>query len=179
MTISQTDLTMVLITGGDLMNSSIIKKLFYILAVLTMGCLPACTTTTTKPLEEPPIFYHDGVKIPKGIVRNAWFEHLAENNIGLYSATIRAIIASKKLNKEVFVGKKQIIDGVNLRYEYYLSSKNPNGENILSVVWLEREIKFDHYNDSDGKPMRFFADQYIVQRKTTRLHKELNLGDFN
>ena len=161
------------------MNSSNIKKLFYILAVLIMGCVPACTTTTILPLEEPPTFYHDGVKVPKGIVRNAWFEHLAENNIGLYSATIRAVIASKNLDKEIFVGKKPLIEGINVNYGYYIASKNPNGENVLSVVWSDREIKFDHYNDSDGKPMAFFADQYTVQRKTTRLHRELELGKFN
>ena len=169
---------MIPIIEGDLMNSSIIKKLFYILAVLTLGCIPACTTTTL-PLEEPPTFYHDGVKVPKDIVRNAWFEHLAKSNIGLYSATIRAVIASKSLNKAVFVGKKLLIDGIDMNYAYYITSKNPNGENVLSVIWSDREIKFDHYNDSDGRPMAFFADQYIVQRKTTRLHKELNLGDFN
>lgn len=155
------------------MNSGTIKKLFYIVPLVLLGCY-----TPTKS-QQPPSFYHDGIKVPKNIVRNAWFEHLAENNIGLYSAVIRATIASKRLSKEVFVGKKQIIDGVNLWYEYYLASENPNGENILSVVWSEREIKFDHYNDSDGKPMRFFADQYIVRNKTTKLHRELELGKFN
>ena len=155
------------------MNRLIIKKLFYILllALLPVGC-----KTTEVP---PPSFYHDSIRIPKDVVRNAWFEHLAENNISLYGAIIRATIVSQSLDKEVFVGKAVHIEGIEMSYEYYTSLENPNGENVLSVIWSNREIKFDHYNNTDGKSMSFFADEYVVKLKTRKLHQELGLGAFN
>lgn len=155
------------------MSKAIIKKLFYILALAFAPI--GCKTTETS----PPSFYHDSIRIPKDVVRNAWFEHLAENNIALYGAVIRATIISQKSDKEVFVGKRVKIDGINASYQYYTSFENPNGENVLSVIWSNREVRFDHYNNTDGKPMSYFADEYVVKHKTKKLHQQLELGKFN
>lgn len=138
------------------------------LAVFAIGC-------GTNKKDSTDCLYYDGVVVSKSEVRNDWFTHLAENNLALYSAVIRAIIVSEKTGKRVYISRDY---GKNVIF-YNVTLKNEGGSNVLSVHERNKEIIFDHYNNSDGKTMRFFAEKRYIELKTQKLHKELKVGDYN
>lgn len=144
------------------------KKLIAIsLSVFAIGC----GTNKT----EQSHFYFEEITVPKSVVRNAWFNHLAEENLALYSAVIQAVIISEKMQKTIYVSRNYENDVIY----YRVTAKNEGGSNVLMVNEPKKEILFDHYNASDGKTMRFFAEKYYIEQKTKKLHQDLKLGDFN
>jgi len=121
------------------------------------------------------ISYSDGIHVSKEEARNAWFIHLAENNMSLYDAVVRAVIISQRSDKDIYISRNRI----NKVTHYTLSEKNMGEANVLSVNYSNREIIFDHYNDSDGRPMSIFVEKIYVDKKTDMLHRQLKLGEFN
>ena len=146
------------------------KSILILLALIIVGGCASNKRSGTRY-----IFYADGISVSKEEARNAWFIHLAENNMNLYDAVVRAVIISQRSNKDVYISR----DRTNKVTHYTLSEKNMGGANVLSVNYPNREIVFDHYNDSDGRPMSIFVEKIYVDKKTDMLHSQLKLGEFN
>ena len=49
----------------------------------------------------------------------------------------------------------------------------------MSITWKTREMKFDHYNTSDGPAMSSFVEDLYIEQKAQKLYDSLKIGEFN
>ena len=145
------------------------KNLFSIcLLVALLGC-------SSTPSSNGGIMFDQGISVSKKEAREKWMNHIGENNPQLYAAIIKGVMLSQKFGAEVFISKIKAED----KAYYQLDRDNQGASNVLSVIWKTREIKFDHYNDSDGPTMLDFVEEIYLDKKTQKLYDSLNIGEFN
>mgnify|MGYP003111278179 CR=1 FL=1 len=145
------------------------KNLFPIcLLIIFSGCSSTPPPNTT-------IMFEQGILVSKKEARKKWMDHMGENNPQLYAAIIKGIILSRKFECEVFISKIKAEDKVY----YKLDKDNQGASNVMSILWKTREMKFDHFNDSDGPTMLEFVEEIYLDEKTRKLYDSLNIGEFN
>jgi len=143
---------------------------FFVASLILLGCASSNTL-----LDSHKYILIEDLKVPKGEVREAWFEHLANENPNLYNILIRSMIISQKTGEKVYVTRR-----LNNTTPYYtMDSENQGGSNVMSVDWKRRMIHFDHYNRGDGKRMSDFENDWYIKEKTRILNNQLRVFEIN
>tara|TARA_B100000519_G_C13965167_1_gene307228 strand:- start:84 stop:515 length:432 start_codon:yes stop_codon:yes gene_type:complete len=140
-----------------------------VLLVALSACFFGCASNKAS------IAFENGIKVSKRSARTSWMNHLGANNPKLYAAILKAVMLSEKFDKEVFITKIQLGE----QFIYKLDKESQGADNVMSITWKTREMKFDHYNTSDGPAMSSFVEDLYIEQKAQKLYDSLKIGEFN
>lgn len=152
-------------------------KSLAVLAVLSFLVLAACAYKQglfTQVANHEDDYDFDGITLSRTQVTDSWLTSLSEKNPRLYVEVAKALIMSRKMNRPVYIQK----DSTNNFTYYYASLESGGGKDVIVADFPINQIRFDHYNDSDGPAMMDSAQQLWIDRKVQLINKEIRASDY-
>ncbi len=155
-------------------------------ALILLTLLVGCSNGAKKPAElnsadfgvtvENDRLEVEGMILSKSEVREFWLTELSEKNPQLYMEVVRAIIVSRKSKRVVYVLRDKSANGLTF---YYPSIESEGGKDVVMVDFVNKELRFDHFSESDGPSLWDVTQKIWADKKVKEINKELKISDFN
>lgn len=155
-----------------------------LLSALMMGCSDGGVTKNRAPemngadfsITDADNFYLDGLVLSKSEIREYWLTSLSDKNPYLYMEVARAIIYSRKHKRTIYVLRDTSKNGMTF---YYPALESGHGKDVVTIDYENKELRFDHFSDSDGPSIWDSAQKIWIDKKVKEINKEVKIFEFN
>lgn len=142
--------------------------------ILSLLLLAGCSRRPTMEAQHGDDYDFEGITLSRAQVKNSWMTSLSEKNPRLYIEVAKAMISSRKMNRPIYIHK----DSTNGVSYYYMSLESGGGKDVIIADYPTKEIRFDHYNESDGPSIMDTAVKIWIDMKVQNINKESGAADF-
>lgn len=144
-------------------------------ALIPILLFTACSNKPSpQPLASDDDYDFDGITLSRAKVKDNWLTALSEKNPQLYVEVAKALITSRNMNRPVYILK----ENTNGMTFYYVSLESGGGRDTVVADYTSKEIRFDHYNDSDGPALMDSAQRLWIEKKVQMINKEIRAEDY-
>lgn len=142
--------------------------------ILSLLLFAGCSSKSSMEARGGDDYDFEGITLSRAQVKNSWMTSLSEKNPRLYLEVAKAMMASRKMNRSIYIHK----DSTNGVSYYYMSLESGGGKDLIIADYPTKEIRFDHYNESDGPSMMDTEVKIWIDMKVQNINKEAGVADF-